>query len=115
MEMRRAASARPGERRLAGKAAPWAGMAAFALLWRRERRRAARALPSLPPLAIPALYDAAEPGRGRLAEAPPQIPPKGWKDVLWRTWLEIGRDRLPATAGGVTFFTLLAIFPAIAA
>jgi membrane protein len=90
-------------------------MAAFALLWRRERRRAARALPSLPPLAIPALYDAAEPGRGRLAEAPPQIPPKGWKDVLWRTWLEIGRDRLPATAGGVTFFTLLAIFPAIAA
>jgi membrane protein len=59
--------------------------------------------------------EAAEPGRGRLAEAPPQIPTKGWKDVLWRTWLEIGRDRLAATAGGVAFFSLLAVFPALAA
>ncbi|MDB5446937.1 MAG: ribonuclease [Phenylobacterium sp.] len=105
-----------GGSRLAGaalRAAPWAGMAAFALLWMRARR--GRAPASLPAEALPALYEAIEPGRGRIAEAPPQIPARGWKDVLWRTWLEVGRDRLPATAGGVTFYALLAIFPAIGA
>ena len=113
----RPAGSRGAPPRLAGvavRAAPWAGAAAFALLWLRERRGASgRSAPS--PQAVIAAYDAAEPGRGRLAERPPRIPPKGWKDVLWRTWREIGRDRLPATAGGVTFYTLLAIFPAIGA
>ncbi len=99
--------------RLAARAAPWAGLAAFALLWWRERRSDRRG--ALQPEAIPALYEAAEPRRGRRALAPPQIPPSGWKDVLWRTWLEIGRDRLAATAGGVTFYALLAIFPGIGA
>src|SRR4051812_23935106 len=27
---------------------------------------------------------AAEPGRGREAESPTQIPARGWKDILWR-------------------------------
>src|SRR5204862_2203823 len=43
------------------------------------------------------------------------IPPLGWKDIFWRTYREIGRDRLPALAGGATFFILLAVFPAVAA
>lgn len=55
----------------------------------------------------------AEPDRGRTANAPQQIPSKGWKDVAWRTWREIAADRLPAVAGGVTFYALLAFFPAI--
>lgn len=99
---------------LAMRAAPWAGMAAFAALWLQARRPPE---PEAPPAAedLPALYEAAEPGRGRLAVSPPQIPPDGWKDVLWRTWHEFNRDRVMAIAGGVTFFTLLAIFPAIAA
>lgn len=96
------------------RAAPWAGMAILGVLWWRERRRG-RADAALRPEAIPALYDAAEPGRGRLAQAPHEIPPKGWKDVAWRVWREIGRDRLVATAGGATFFTLLAIFPGLGA
>ena len=71
--------------------------------------------PPISPEKLPHLYDANEPGRGRLAHTPLHIPWHGWIDVLWRTWHEIGRDRLPATAGGVTFYTLLAIFPAIGA
>ena len=53
--------------------------------------------------------------RGRDAAAPWDIPLLGWKDILWRTYRAVGRDRLPALAGGVTFFLLLAIFPALAA
>jgi membrane protein len=89
-------------------------MAALAWLWLRERAQR-RSASLVRPEELPALFDAVEPGRGRLAEAPPQIPRQGWKDVLWRTLLEIFRDRLPATAGGVTFFVLLAMFPALGA
>lgn len=53
--------------------------------------------------------------RGRDASAPWRIPLLGWKDIFWRTYRAIGRDRLPSLAGGVTFFLLLAIFPALAA
>jgi membrane protein len=53
--------------------------------------------------------------RGRDASAPWRIPILGWKDIAWRTYRAIGRDRLPSVAGGVTFFLLLAIFPALAA
>ena len=36
----------------------------------------------------------------------------GWKDILWRTYQQIGReDRLLAIAAGVVFFGLLAFFP----
>ncbi len=63
--------------------------------------------------AAPPAFEAAEPGRGRLAQGPHHIPAKGWKDIAWRTYQEIGRDRLPSVAGGVTFYTLLALFPAI--
>ncbi len=53
--------------------------------------------------------------RGRAATAPQEIPAKGWKDILWRVWGEIQKDRILAVAAGVTFYTLLALFPAIAA
>lgn len=54
-------------------------------------------------------------GRGRLASTPSEIPPRGWKDVLLRVWKNIGEDRVMLVAAGVTFYSLLAIFPAIAA
>jgi membrane protein len=47
--------------------------------------------------------------------APPQIPAGGWKDVLWRIYSQIYENQLLAMAAGVTFYGLLAIFPAIAA
>jgi membrane protein len=56
-----------------------------------------------------------EPGRGRDAIGPLQIPWRGWRDIVLRTYSEINEDRLLAVAGGVVFFTLLAVFPAIAA
>jgi len=56
-----------------------------------------------------------QPGRGRHAEAPWQIPWRGWKDILWRTYQQIGEDRLLAVAAGVVFYGLLALFPAITA
>jgi membrane protein len=56
-----------------------------------------------------------EQGRGRHATHPLQIPWQGWKDIFWRTYAEMQSDRLLSIAGGVAFFVLLAIFPAITA
>lgn len=56
-----------------------------------------------------------QPGRGRRAKSPWQIPWAGWKDILWRTWHQINEDRLLAIAAGVVFYGLLALFPAITA
>jgi len=58
---------------------------------------------------------AAEADRGRLAETPSDIPARGWKDILWRVYGRITECRVIAVAAGVTFYALLAIFPAIAA
>jgi membrane protein len=61
------------------------------------------------------LQRARERGRGRHARHPFQIPWAGWKDILWRTYREMNSDRLLSIAGGVAFFVLFAIFPAITA
>ncbi|MGI8841880.1 MAG: YihY/virulence factor BrkB family protein [Caulobacteraceae bacterium] len=95
------------------RAAPWLAIAAMAALW--PRRKKALAAPAGAAFSTPEQYEAAEPGRGRLAYFPWTIPPLGWKDIAWRAYREISRDRLPAVAGGVTFYLLLATFPAIAA
>jgi len=58
---------------------------------------------------------AMEAGRGRRASRPWEIPWRGWKDILWRTYAEVNEDRLLAVAAGVVFYGLLAIFPAISA
>src|SRR3954449_9217267 len=34
-------------------------------------------------------------------------------DILWRTYEEVNKDRILAVAAGVTFYALLAIFPAV--
>ena len=94
---------------------PWVGMAAMTGLWLRAARGPEPSLSKPATAATPAAYEAAEPGRGRLANGPLEIPLRGWRDILWRTWREIGRDRLPAVAGGITFYSLLAIVPAIGA
>jgi membrane protein len=56
---------------------------------------------------------AREPGRSRGAQGPLQVPPRGWLDAVWRVGREINDDRLPAVAGGVTFYILLSIFPGL--
>jgi membrane protein len=57
----------------------------------------------------------AQHGRGRYSSNPLQIPWAGWKDILWRTYQSTNDDRLLATAAGVVFFGLLAIFPTVTA
>jgi membrane protein len=104
--------------------APWALTVALAAAW----WNATRAKPVPQPLRIepkpqpglsrhtvaePAYFEQQEPGRGRVAERPRHIPWRGWKDILWRTWREISHDRLTVVAGSVTYYTLLAIFPAL--
>ena len=69
-----------------------------------------------PSNSAPSSHEASqEPGRGREATSPTEIPARGWKDILWRVYEEMNKDRILAVAAGVTFYGLLAFFPAIAA
>jgi membrane protein len=54
-------------------------------------------------------------GRGRDASTPSEIPAKGWKDIAKRTVTEVKDDNVPLLAGGVAFFGLLSLFPALVA
>ena len=54
-------------------------------------------------------------GGGRNADSPGEIPPRGWKDILWRAWHEVSDQNLFLIAGGVTYAVLLALFPGLAA
>lgn len=110
---------------------PWAWIAAVAgglaagagaahLAYRHGHRvgldlRAVRPEPEPPPAPTPQDFDAREPGRGRLATRPEQIPRKGWTDILWRWGASYFGDRVGFVAGGVTFFVLLSLFPTLAA
>jgi hypothetical protein len=53
--------------------------------------------------------------QGRQADAPQEIPPKGWLAIAKRTAKEVKQDQVPLLAAGVAFYTLLALFPAIIA
>lgn len=56
-----------------------------------------------------------EPERGRQADKPSEIPLAGWKSIGMRVFHEFGNDRVLLVSAGVTFYAILAIFPAIAA
>lgn len=94
-----------------------AAAVAFAAGRRFERRAHAPSLSASPRqverAAAPAR--AGESGRGRDADSPSEIPRKGWKDILLRTWKEFLDDEAPLVAAGVTFYSLLALFPGIGA
>jgi membrane protein len=97
---------------------PWIALGAFVLLWRHKPpASSAASSPSLSDARdmSPGSFDTAEPGRGRAARHVRRIPRRGWRDIAWRVYQEIGKDRLPIVAGGVTFYTLLALFPALGA
>ena len=53
--------------------------------------------------------------RGRDAATPGEIPARGWWDILKRTASQVSDDRVLTEAAGITFFSLLALFPAVAA
>lgn len=50
---------------------------------------------------------------GNPAGTPAAISKPGWWSVLKRTYAEVNSDRVLAVAGGVTFYGLLSLFPAI--
>jgi membrane protein len=54
-------------------------------------------------------------GRGRSATTPSEIPARGWKDIVLRVYKNISAHRILAISAGVTFYSLLSIFPALAA
>ena len=104
--------------------APWALAAMAASAWWTSRKQAPPPQPlrvepkpqpglSRQTRAEPAHFESQEPGRGRVAADPRHIPWQGWKDILWRTYREMSQDRLTIVAGSVTYYTLLAIFPAL--
>lgn len=55
----------------------------------------------------------ADEGRGRNADRPTEIPARGLKDVFWRLYQALSEDRVMLIAAGVTYYLLLAIFPAV--
>jgi membrane protein len=59
--------------------------------------------------------DIADHGRGRDASGPSEIPARGWKDIFSRVYANISKHRILALAAGMTYYSILAIFPAIAA
>jgi membrane protein len=78
-------------------------------------RESERGAPSLFQAAGPNKRAADEEDRGRSATAPSEIPVRGWKDILLRVYANISRHRILALAAGMTYYSILAIFPAIAA
>jgi membrane protein len=121
------APAKSGKRATHGRieALGWFLTAAVILAWPRERplidwsrlspSLTARRAGSISVEAEALAADAREPGRGRAARDPFHIPLRGWKDIFWRTLREFGGDNIPQVAGGVAFFGLLSVFPAMGA
>jgi len=58
-------------------------------------------------------FDHLEPGRGRNARHPSEIPLSGWRDIFLRVWQKIGEDNASLVAAGIALNTLLAVFPAL--
>ncbi len=75
------------------------------------------------PAAIPELrgVDAGVPGaplpadRGRQARSPASIPPRGWLDVTFRVFDQLGADRVLLIGAGIAFYGFLALVPAFVA
>lgn len=52
---------------------------------------------------------------GERADTPTDIPPRGWWQVLRRAFAESSADNVSILAGGVAYFSFLALFPALVA
>ncbi|HEY9218268.1 MAG TPA: YihY/virulence factor BrkB family protein, partial [Phenylobacterium sp.] len=57
----------------------------------------------------------AQPGRGRDADKPSEIPARGWKDIIWRAAKEYADDDVASWARSIAFSGILALFPAMGA
>lgn len=69
-----------------------------------------RALPIQPDPELPEIQDIEY---GRRATSPADIPMRGWRQVIRRTYREVSSDRINLVAAGCAFWATLALFPAI--
>lgn len=69
-----------------------------------------RALPAQPDPELPEIRDIEY---GRRADRPSDIPMRGWRQVIRRTYREVSSDRIALVAAGCAFWATLALFPAI--
>ena len=64
-------------------------------------------------MAVRVAHEADAEALGRNAESPIEIPWRGWRAVLGRTFREIISDKISLIAAGCAFYAMLALFPAI--
>ena len=103
--------------------AAWLATAAVLVAaWRREGARQTGALDALKPrgeaAASGSRVGAAPMGAdliGRDADAPQDIPARGWWQALKRTAQKFSENELMSEAASVTFYALLSLFPAVTA
>jgi membrane protein len=106
----RSPTAQTRRAKAAWKLTPWLALGVMLALWpRREDGPEGKGDMNA------ALTAALEPGRGRQASTPREIPARGWRDILWRAWKEFNEDQIMNVAAGVAFFGVLALFPGMAA
>ncbi|MCW6508951.1 YihY/virulence factor BrkB family protein [Lichenifustis flavocetrariae] len=103
-----------------GAATPWwaavmFGVAVAVLAKRPVRQRGVAVGTGEPRRALRPNAGSPEDASGRMADTPSQFTARSWRDILWRVYGEIADDRVLAVAASVTFYALLALFPAIAA
>jgi len=55
------------------------------------------------------------PESGRNADSPSQIPARGWRQVILRTWKQASEDNVGLVAAGVAFYAFLALVPLLGA
>jgi len=77
-------------------------------LFQTGTRARSAGLAATPAGSLPQEYDAR-------SDSPPTDRRANWKSILWRLYERSNDDRLLATAAGVVFFGLLAVFPAVTA
>src|SRR4051812_29784735 len=63
----------------------------------------------------PSRRAAVDHGRGGAAASPTKTPARGWWDIVKRAASPISDDRVMTEAAGITFYALLALFPALGA
>src|SRR4029434_2264474 len=67
-------------------------------------------------MGVVAVHGAARDGsRGRSATHPLEAPARAWTELVFRVSKNSGKDRVVLVGAGVTFYIILALFPAIAA
>jgi membrane protein len=61
------------------------------------------------------MSDTTSQARGREADKPSDVPPRGWMDIIKRTFAEMKEDNIPVVAAGCAFYAWVALIPGLIA